>query len=382
MQILTKTLAIAAFLTAGAANAGTPQWTLSESAGSVNVLRAGVSKIAVTGSILQPGDIVAAGAKSRAVLVRGEEYVAVSPNSRVRISEPKAEGGVMQFFQEVGNAIFRIDKKATPHFGVETPYLAAVVKGTTFSITVSDTGAAIQVTEGSVQVATLDGGATQLLSPGMIGMVERGKQFRLTISGAETRTIDSPNAPVGSTDTPEPMDEAALLVIATSSFEGTISAPIMETPVSLGAVTKGLVQGGAASDQPVRLAFNGSANSNAGPPAGAGSNGNSGYGSSNAAPGVFGNSSGNGQGASGSGNENGNSGEGNSGVGEGNGGGNGTGNEGNGAGPDSGNGNGGAGDGNGGAGNGGAGNGNGGAGNGNGGAGGGNGGAGGGKPTP
>ena len=256
MRNYVKAVVIAALLSAGAAHAAAPQWTLSETTGNVNVLRAGVSKIAVTGSILQPGDVVAAGAKSRAVLVRGEEYVAVSPNSRVRINQPKAEGGVVQFFQEIGNAIFRIDKKATPHFGVETPYLAAVVKGTTFSVTVTDVGAAVQVTEGAVQVATLDGGATQLLQPGMIGIVDRAQQFRLTISGARPQVIDSPNAPAGSSETPQPMDEATLLDIASSGFEGTISAAIAETPVPLGVITKGLVHGGAAPDTAVRTAFN------------------------------------------------------------------------------------------------------------------------------
>ena len=122
------------------------------------------------GGSLKIGDVIATGEKSRAVLVRGQEFVVVSPNSRLRISAPKQSGGIVQFFEEIGNVLFRIDKKATPHFGVATPYLAAVVKGTTFSVTVSESGTAVQVTEGAVQVSTLDGGATQLLSPGMIGM--------------------------------------------------------------------------------------------------------------------------------------------------------------------------------------------------------------------
>ena len=141
--------------------------------------------------------MVSTGRKSRAVLVRGQEYVVVSPSSRIRISEPQKSGGLFQFFNEVGNVLFRIDKKATPHFGVKTPYLAAVVKGTTFSVTVSETGTAVQVTEGAVQVSTNDGGAQRLLSPGMIGMVTQDQQFRLTITGTAQMVIDSPNAPVG-----------------------------------------------------------------------------------------------------------------------------------------------------------------------------------------
>ena len=248
-------LTIAAMMAGGSAQAETPQWKLSESAGTVNVLRSGVSRIAISGGSLSAGDVITTGTKSRAVLVRGQEYVVVSPNSRLRISAPEQSGGVVQFFEELGNVLFRIDKKSTPHFGVKTPYLAAVVKGTTFSVTVTESGTAVQVTEGAVQVSTLDGGATQLLSPGMIGMVDESQQFRLTIAGTESRTIDSPNAPAGSTDTPEPVEDAALVEIANSSFEGTITAPVLEAPVSLSDLTGGLVSNGAAPSTPAPARF-------------------------------------------------------------------------------------------------------------------------------
>ena len=248
-------LTIAAMMAGGSAQAETPQWKLSESAGTVNVLRSGVSRIAISGGSLSAGDVITTGTKSRAVLVRGQEYVVVSPNSRLRISAPEQSGGVVQFFEELGNVLFRIDKKSTPHFGVKTPYLAAVVKGTTFSVTVTESGTAVQVTEGAVQVSTLDGGATELLSPGMIGMVDQSQQFRLTIAGTESRTIDSPNAPAGSTDTPEPVEDAALVEIANSSFEGTITAPVLEAPVSLSNLTGGLVSNGAAPSTPAPARF-------------------------------------------------------------------------------------------------------------------------------
>jgi hypothetical protein len=254
MQKMKLFLSLAALVTAGSAHAGTPQWKLSESAGTVNVLRSGVSKIAISGGSLSAGDVITTGTKSRAVLVRGQEYVVVSPNSRLRISAPEQSGGVVQFFEELGNVLFRIDKKATPHFGVKTPYLAAVVKGTTFSVTVTESGTAVQVTEGAVQVSTLDGGATQLLSPGMIGMVDQSQQFRLTIAGTESRIIDSPNAPAGSTEKPEPMDEASLVEIANSDFEGSITAPVLETPVSLSNLTGGLVSNGVATPAPTQFA--------------------------------------------------------------------------------------------------------------------------------
>ena len=263
MRKLAQAIAITTLFMSSAAHAAPPQWTLSEKSGSVNVLRAGVSKVAISGGQFRAGDVIATGAKSRAVLVRGGEYVVISPNSRLRISMPAKDGGVVQFFKEMGSALFRIDKKATPHFGVKTPYMAAVVKGTTFSVTVTDSGAAVQVTEGAVQVATLDGGATQLLSPGMIGVVEDGQRFRLSIQGAQTRVIDSPNAPAGSTQVPDPISEEGLVEIASSSFEGTISAPVVEQGVSLSDITNGLVQGSSVEQPVSRLARNSNGQGNA-----------------------------------------------------------------------------------------------------------------------
>ncbi|WP_109354727.1 FecR family protein [Sphingorhabdus sp. EL138] len=293
MHKLAKFIAIAAFATGTTAHGATPEWKLSESNGTVNILRSGVSKIAIAGGDLRPGDVIRTGKKGRAVLVRGQEYVVVSPNSRLRISEPKKSGGVMQFFEELGNVIFRIDKKGTPHFGVKTPYLAAVVKGTTFSVTVTETGSAVQVTEGAVQVSTLDGGATQLLSPGMIGMVKNGDQFRLSITGSEEKTIISPNGPAESSGTTASEDVIAS-DIATGGFEGIIEAPVSESPVSLSELTGGLVNSGSSTKANVQMASVNAPNlidlalSNA---------------STNGVPGTFGNGNGGGNGNS-SGNAN------------------------------------------------------------------------------
>src|SRR3546814_7530531 len=77
---------------------------------------------------------VITGPNARAVLVRGEEYAIVAPNTRLEIADPAKSGGLWQIVESAGNIVFSIKKKLTQHFGVQTPYLAAVVKGTTFSV--------------------------------------------------------------------------------------------------------------------------------------------------------------------------------------------------------------------------------------------------------
>ena len=166
------TLALSALLASTSALSATPDWRVSEVSGSVTVERAGKVLSAKQDTILLPGDTIRTGRKGRAVLVRGKEFVMVSPDAQLKVAVPEKSGPVVQFFQYVGNALFKIEKKSTPHFGVKTPYLAAVVKGTTFNVSVGADRSSVQVTEGAVEVATGDDLEAALITPGLIGFVD------------------------------------------------------------------------------------------------------------------------------------------------------------------------------------------------------------------
>jgi hypothetical protein len=62
-----------------------------------------------------------------------------------------------------------------------------VVKGTTFTVTVGPEDARVKVTEGAVQVSTLDGGASDLLMPGSMAMVGKSDLYRLMVEGKDAR---------------------------------------------------------------------------------------------------------------------------------------------------------------------------------------------------
>ena len=233
-------------LMSGSAFAGTPAWTFSESAGQVFVLSPGVSRAAHRNDALKVGDVVVTGPNGRAIVVRGQEYLVVAPNSRFRIADPAKTGGLTQIVEQAGNIVYRIKKMTTPHFAVQTPYLAAVVKGTTFSVTVNENGATVQVLEGRVEVATRDGGASYMVLPGDIGSVSATAMQKLNVQGRETRQLISPLPPAA---TPPADDEKVEATPALwedtpkSSLDGTIVTAVTEGPVKLDAVTDGLVRG-------------------------------------------------------------------------------------------------------------------------------------------
>lgn len=174
------------------ATAQVAQWTVSEASGRVTVRDASGEHAARRGNLVSPGATLSTGPGARAVVVRGKDFVNVAANSRIRIPTAAQNSGGFDVVQEWGNAVFQIEKKKNPHFGVRTPYLAAVVKGTTFSITVTQEGASLQVLEGGVETSTGDGGARELIRPGIVASVSAADQFRLTVRGTDTRTIDSP----------------------------------------------------------------------------------------------------------------------------------------------------------------------------------------------
>jgi hypothetical protein len=104
-------------------------WTVSEAKGTVTVIDARGQRSAKAGTKLLSGATVRTAARSSAVLARGREFVTLRQNAQLRIPEAARQRGLVQIIQDYGSALFNIGKQPNPHFGVETPYLAAVVKG-------------------------------------------------------------------------------------------------------------------------------------------------------------------------------------------------------------------------------------------------------------
>ena len=157
-------------------------WRVTEAAGQVEVRRGAQAVAARRGATVAPGDVVSTGANGRAVLVRGRDFVIVSPSTQLRVPGAQERGGSrhVRMLQASGRAQYRIERRATPHFGVRTPHLVALVKGTVFDVTVSEDGATVSVSEGRVEVTTPAGTMSQLVEAGFAASVSAGEPERLT----------------------------------------------------------------------------------------------------------------------------------------------------------------------------------------------------------
>ena len=143
-------------------------WMVTDAGGSAALHRDGKVQRLQRGLRLEAGDTIATGANGRASLGRGREFIVVYPGTRLTIpSSAQQNGGVVQIVQEIGRAMFDIQKRANPHFGVRSPHLVAVVRGTRFTVTVDEKGCRVAVSEGRVEVATHDGQSRQFVDAGM-----------------------------------------------------------------------------------------------------------------------------------------------------------------------------------------------------------------------
>jgi hypothetical protein len=157
-------------------------WRIVQSAGDVRVTNGDDEGKAIDPRMELPeGAIVTTGANGRAVISRGQEQVIIQPLTRLVLTQ--ATPGATTILQSAGSALYRIGKKKTPHFQVDTPYLAAIVKGTAFKVTVDRTRSDVSVTEGAVQVATLAGSAVTLIRSGMSATVSAAATSEIGLVG-------------------------------------------------------------------------------------------------------------------------------------------------------------------------------------------------------
>lgn len=173
MQVLKGVaLAILALCTSLPATAaeGT-QWTLMQRIGEVWITSEQFEPIALKPNDLVPEkSVIVTGAKGRAILARGGEQIVMQPNTRLVI--PESKDHTTRLGQTRGSALFKVDRKTLPHFQVDTPFMAAVVKGTIFTVTVTGEDAKVEVNEGAVSVTTAKGEAATLVRPGMTAQVK------------------------------------------------------------------------------------------------------------------------------------------------------------------------------------------------------------------
>lgn len=175
------------------ARVGSAGWRVDGVTGEATVSRGNVpaAKLAV-GHVVSIGSEVHTGPGAVVFLSRNGDRLVIQPNSQMRIAEPEPGGIIDRFMQSLGSVFYDVEPRRNRSFGVSAPYVAAVVKGTKFMVTVDANKNSVRVDEGLVLVTSVDGVSSVLVDAGHLATVEPtwAPGVRVTDSGIPVEAPD------------------------------------------------------------------------------------------------------------------------------------------------------------------------------------------------
>jgi hypothetical protein len=142
------------------ASAGAAEWWIERMSGNVQI-HDGEAWVALdAGRELNAGDAIWTGRNGRILLMNDQGSVLLAPKSLVKIPAQALPNSFSVLFQTHGTVSAKVDKRRKRHFSIQTPYLAAVVKGTEFDVGINGDVTVVNVTEGLVGVVDVETGET------------------------------------------------------------------------------------------------------------------------------------------------------------------------------------------------------------------------------
>lgn len=139
-------------------------------------------------SPLQRGDIVSDSSRirsvegSRVTFTRGAEAIELSGATEIRIFDRQGER-MTTIMQAYGTVTIEAERLQIQHFSVQTPFLAAIVKGTRFTVHSDDTQSSVDVSRGLVQVQDYTHGVATDIAPGQTAVVSNDTVLDVTGGG-------------------------------------------------------------------------------------------------------------------------------------------------------------------------------------------------------
>lgn len=148
------------------------EWRAVEARGFVTVQEPSTESRRLKGGETVPaGALISTGADGRAVLSDGRDAINVFTHSRIRIPA-SASSAQANFFQYLGRVRYKAGARKQGSLSVDSPRLAAVVKGTVFDVEVGSGKDRVHVSEGRVAVVSKIDARTVLLNRGQAFAVE------------------------------------------------------------------------------------------------------------------------------------------------------------------------------------------------------------------
>lgn len=154
-------------------------WTVTKARGSALQMVDGAWQPLGRGDIVPDTRMLRTAAGARVELVRGTETIELGPGTQVQILD---RGGAKPFttVQEYfGDVAIDADVRNVRHFAVQTPYVAAVVKGTHFEVVTGPASSTVSVQRGQVWVGETASNRALVVVAGQSATAGRGQPLAL-----------------------------------------------------------------------------------------------------------------------------------------------------------------------------------------------------------
>lgn len=155
---------------------------------------------------------------------RGGETVELGPRTQVQIYDRAGSKPFTTVKQYFGSVSVEAEVQNVQHFAVQTPYLAAVVKGTRFTVTSGKSSASVSVRRGHVAVEDKQNDTHVTLSVGQSAKVDTDKGGALEVTGHGTLppVLDAKGRPVD--------PAGALSALRAAARQAAEQAKLLKTP--------------------------------------------------------------------------------------------------------------------------------------------------------
>ncbi|MGV8832993.1 MAG: FecR domain-containing protein [Devosia sp.] len=189
-----KSLAAAAVLTVVTAlslsTAMADDWTAVRLRGGVFALENGEWTQLLRGSVVPDDRVIKSAPGGRITLVRGAETIEFGPDTTAQISD---RSGFTTVYNHEGTVGVDAEARNVKHFAVQTPFLAAVVKGTAFTVQTSPKASIVAVTRGNVEVDDAQNDTSVSVVAGQ--QVSSSQDTPITLASVIAAPGDAPKPP-------------------------------------------------------------------------------------------------------------------------------------------------------------------------------------------
>ena len=267
-------------LPTGGAAAEVP-WVVVESRGDVTQQTADGALPVAPGATLAEGAPTRTGADGTLVIAHGNDRVTVSANSAFVLPSGVDPATGPSVFETLGTLLFKVEHMPGRRFEVDTPYLAAVVKGTVFTVSVESTTHMVHVAEGAVEVTASASHHAVLVRPGQTATLASPNGTPSVIDGrspaapdGKSEREDAPRDDKRSEATPTP--DSVMPDTTADRRTLRLTRTLGDQTLDVAALTNGLVKAGkdaALAAAPDPAAGTDGASVNATPSVGAGNSG-------------------------------------------------------------------------------------------------------------